>query len=93
VSRFGTSFYKLPDPAERPRIVLGRKDEKIPMSIRSADGTLEVRLSRLRLPSLVCVGFVEYITLVSLLSLSLLSVSLTHVDVTYMAFSGLLAIG
>jgi len=48
LSRSGRRFYKLPDPAAKgpPKIVLERKGETIPTSIRSADGTLEVGLSR-----------------------------------------------
>jgi len=50
LSRSGRRFYKLPDPAEGKRIVLERKGEKIPKSIRSADETLEVGLSRATTP-------------------------------------------
>jgi dihydroorotase len=50
LSRFGRRFYKLPDPPERTRIVLERKGETIPKSIRSADETLEVGLSRATTP-------------------------------------------
>lgn len=48
LSRSGRSFYKLPDPAGEgaPKIVLERRGETIPMSIRSANGTLEIGLSR-----------------------------------------------
>ena len=48
LSRSGRRFYKLPDPAAEgpPKIVLERKGETIPTSIRSADGTLEIGLSR-----------------------------------------------
>ena len=48
LSRSGRRFYKLPDLAAEgpPKIVLERKGETIPTSIRSADGTLEVGLSR-----------------------------------------------
>ena len=48
LSRSGRRFYKLPDPTAegRPKIVLERKGESIPTSIKSADGTLEVGLSR-----------------------------------------------
>lgn len=52
LSRSGRRFYKLPDPASEGQsgIVLERKGEKIPSSIRSADGTLEVGLSRSAAP-------------------------------------------
>ncbi len=50
LSRSGRRFYKLTDPAERPRIVLERKGELIPSSIRSADKELEVGLSRALAP-------------------------------------------
>ncbi len=48
LSRSGRCFYKLPDPvAEGPhKIVLERKGETIPTSIKSADGCFEVGLSR-----------------------------------------------
>ena len=48
LSRSGRRFYKLPDPtAEGPnRIVLERRGERIPTSIRTADGSLEIELSR-----------------------------------------------
>lgn len=48
LSRSGRRFYKLPDPAAEgpPKIVLERKGETIPTSIKSADGTLEIGLSR-----------------------------------------------
>lgn len=48
LSRSGRRFYKLPEPSVegQPKIVLERKGETIPTSIRSADGTLEVGLSR-----------------------------------------------
>ena len=48
LSRFGRRFYKLPDPATKgqPKIVLERKGETIPTSIKSADGTLETGLSK-----------------------------------------------
>jgi dihydroorotase len=39
-------FYKLPNPATegKPKIILKRKGEIIPTSIKSADGTLKVEL-------------------------------------------------
>lgn len=43
LSKSGRRFYKLPET--KNRIVLERKGEKIPETIRSADGT-EVALSR-----------------------------------------------
>jgi dihydroorotase len=43
---FGRQFYKLPDAAKGTRIVLERKGEKIPESIKSEDGSMEVALSR-----------------------------------------------
>jgi dihydroorotase len=48
LSRSGRHFYKLPySAAEVPsKIVLERKGETIPLSIKSADGTLEIGLSR-----------------------------------------------
>ena len=48
LSRFGRQFYRLPNTIAEgsSRIVLERKGETIPLSIRSADGTLEVGLSR-----------------------------------------------
>jgi dihydroorotase len=49
LSRSGRRFYKL--PAEGlPKILLERKDETIPLSIKSADGNLEVGLSRAKAP-------------------------------------------
>ncbi|TVY88546.1 putative dihydroorotase [Lachnellula willkommii] len=52
LSRSGRRFYKLPDPAAKGpyKIVLERKGETIPTSIRSADGTLEIGLSRPTVP-------------------------------------------
>jgi len=52
LSRSGRRFYKLPDPATegQPRIVLERKGETIPTSIKSPDGTLEVGLSKSMAP-------------------------------------------
>jgi dihydroorotase len=46
LSRSGRRFYKLPQPDDSQKIILERKGEKIPLSISSADGTLEVGLSR-----------------------------------------------
>lgn len=48
LSRSGRRFYKLPEPSAdgSPRIVLERKGDTIPISIKSADGTTEVGLSR-----------------------------------------------
>lgn len=43
---FGRQFYRLPDTAKGNRIVLERKCEKIPESIKSEDGSIEVALSR-----------------------------------------------
>ena len=52
LSRSGRRSYKLPDPAAEgpPKIVLERKGESFPTSIKSADGTLEVGLSRPKAP-------------------------------------------
>ena len=52
LGRSGRRFYKLPDPATegKPKIVLERKGETIPPSIKSADGTLEVGLSKSMAP-------------------------------------------
>jgi dihydroorotase len=47
LSRFGRRFYKLPEPSSTgERIVVKRTGEMIPESIRSADGTLAIGLSR-----------------------------------------------
>ena len=48
LSRSGRRFYKLPDPTTegRPKILLERKGETVPTSLKSADGTLEIGLSR-----------------------------------------------
>ncbi|KAL9045658.1 MAG: hypothetical protein Q9214_001330 [Letrouitia sp. 1 TL-2023] len=46
LSRYGRRFYKLPAAEGSPKIVLERKGETIPTSIRSADGILEIGLSR-----------------------------------------------
>lgn len=45
LSRSGRRFYKLPE-TPKGRIVLERKGEKIPASIRSGDGKVEVGVSR-----------------------------------------------
>ena len=52
LGRSGRRFYKLPEFAAEgsPKIVLERKGEKIPKSIKSADGTLEIGLSRPHAP-------------------------------------------
>jgi dihydroorotase len=52
LSRSGRRFYQLPDIDKRasPKIVLERKGETIPKSVSSADGTLEVGLSRASAP-------------------------------------------
>ena len=48
LSRSGRRFYKLPDPAAKGpnRIVLERRGERIPTSIKTADGSLKIGLSR-----------------------------------------------
>lgn len=47
LSRFGRRFYGLPDPSPTgARIVAKRTGEMIPASIRSADGTLEIGISK-----------------------------------------------
>ncbi|KAI1179396.1 Dihydroorotase [Nemania sp. FL0916] len=47
LSRFGRRFYKLPEPSPNgPRIVAKRAVETIPASIKSADGSLAVGISR-----------------------------------------------
>lgn len=47
LSRSGRRFYRLPDSSAEgmPKIVLEREGETIPTSIRSTNGTLEVRIS------------------------------------------------
>jgi len=45
LSRFGRRFYKLPEVSEK-KIVLERKGEKIPTSVVSEDGIIEVGISR-----------------------------------------------
>jgi dihydroorotase len=52
LSRSGRRFYKLPDPVAEgsPRILLERKVETIPTSIKSTDGTVEIGLSRAAAP-------------------------------------------
>ena len=42
----GRRFYKLPDPAAGTKIVLERKGEKIPTSIKNLDGSVEIGISR-----------------------------------------------
>jgi dihydroorotase len=44
LGRFGRQFYKLPETTNR--IVLERKGERIPESIKNGDGSVEVTLSR-----------------------------------------------
>lgn len=44
LSRYGRRFYKLPET--KNTIVLERKGEKVPQSIKSAGGATEVALSR-----------------------------------------------
>ena len=46
LSRFGRRFYKLPDASGERKIVLERKGEKIPTSLASEDGSVEVGISR-----------------------------------------------
>lgn len=46
LSRNGRRFYKLPEVQENKRIVLESKGEKIPASVKSEDGSLEVGISR-----------------------------------------------
>ena len=43
---FGRQFYRLPNTLKGNRIILERKGEKIPESIKSEDGSIEVALSR-----------------------------------------------
>ena len=52
LSRSGRGFYKLPDPASmgHTRIMLERKRGTIPANIKSADGALEIGLSRSMAP-------------------------------------------
>ncbi|KAI0541261.1 dihydroorotase [Xylaria digitata] len=51
LSLFGRRFYKLEEPSPTgSRIVVKRTGETIPASIRSADGTLEVGISRSETP-------------------------------------------
>ncbi|KAI1399274.1 Dihydroorotase [Hypoxylon fuscum] len=45
LSRFGRRFYKLPETSGK-KIVLERKGEKIPASVRSEDGSVEVGISK-----------------------------------------------
>ena len=52
LSKFGRRFYRLPDPevetgsGKAGSIVIERKGEKIPASIKNEDGSLEVGISR-----------------------------------------------
>ncbi|KAI1430492.1 Dihydroorotase [Xylaria sp. CBS 124048] len=47
LSLFGRRFYQLPEPSPSgPRIVLKKTGETIPQGITSADGTLEIGISR-----------------------------------------------
>ena len=46
LSKSGRRFYKLPDPAAGTKIVLEKKDEKIPTSIKNLDGSVEIGISR-----------------------------------------------
>jgi dihydroorotase len=52
LSKSGRRFYKLPDPAAKgkPGLLLGRKGETIPTSIKSADGAVEIGLSKAKAP-------------------------------------------
>ena len=45
LSRYGRRFYKLPETTDK-KIVLERKGEKIPHSVKSEDGKAEVGISR-----------------------------------------------
>jgi dihydroorotase len=45
LSRFGRRFYKLPEVSEK-KIVMERRGEKIPASVVSEDGNIEVGISR-----------------------------------------------
>jgi len=45
LSRFGRRFYKLPERSDK-KIVLERRGEKIPASVRNGDGSVEVGISR-----------------------------------------------
>ncbi|KAI1641524.1 hypothetical protein F4809DRAFT_587077 [Biscogniauxia mediterranea] len=46
LSRHGRRFYRLPETAPRRTIVLERRGERIPPTVRSADGAVEVGVSR-----------------------------------------------
>lgn len=52
LSRSGRRFYKLADPSleGKSKIVLERKGETIPVSIKSADGTVEIGISKSKAP-------------------------------------------
>lgn len=54
LSRSGRKFYKLPDPATQggARIVLARRGELIPKSIKSVEGDVEIGLSKSQSPVL-----------------------------------------
>jgi dihydroorotase len=45
LSRFGRRFYKLPEVSEK-KIVMERRGERIPASVVSEDGNIEVGISR-----------------------------------------------
>lgn len=45
LSRFGRTFYRLPESPEN-RIILERKEEKIPVSVVSEKGDIEVGISK-----------------------------------------------
>lgn len=45
LSRSGRRFYQLPEPS-RKKLVLERKGEKIPVSVKNEDGSVEVGISR-----------------------------------------------
>ena len=45
LSRFGRRFYQLPETPSK-KIVLERKGEKIPESVKNEDGSAEVGISR-----------------------------------------------
>ena len=45
LSRFGRRFYQQPETVDK-KVVLERKGEKIPASVRNEDGSVEVGISR-----------------------------------------------
>ena len=47
LSRFGRKFYQLPESSKK-KLVLERNGEKIPASVKNADGSVEVGISRAR---------------------------------------------